>query len=86
MSEATPRVLVRNASLVRRIPDYVFFGATSIEFELRGRLITRLSIGDSLLVLQRDFTLLRDFMYYYETLPLRRVEGRLSNRERVRLR
>jgi Tol biopolymer transport system component len=39
-----------------------------------------------LLVLQRDFVLLRDFMYYYETLPLRRVEGRLSNCERVRLR
>ncbi len=38
------------------------------------------------IVLQRDFVLLRDFMYYYETLPLRRVEGRLSNCERVRLR
>ena len=38
------------------------------------------------LVLQRDFRVLRDFGYYYETLRLRRLELGCGDRERVRLR
>ncbi len=62
------------------------YGRTRILFneKMKAMLLTKQVKGE--LVLQRDFVLLRDFMYYYETLPLRRVEGRLSNCERVRLR
>jgi len=44
--------------------------------------------GNSLegLVLQRDFVLLRDFGYDYETLPLRRFGRRWLSRARVRWR
>ena len=40
----------------------------------------------AVLVLQRDFRVLRDFGYYYETLRLRRFEPGRGDRERVRLR
>lgn len=38
------------------------------------------------IVVQRDFMVLRDFGWHYETLRLRRSELRLGERERVRLR
>ena len=38
------------------------------------------------LVVQRDFIVLRDFGWYYETLRLGRFELGLCDRERVRLR
>ena len=43
------------------------------------------AIFEFFLILQRDFVLLRDFGYYYETLPLRRFEVRRCSCERVRL-
>ena len=41
---------------------------------------------EQILVLQRDFKVLRDFGYYYEILRLRQFELCRWDRERVRLR
>ena len=45
-----------------------------------------LSLTKAWLIVQRDFMVLRDFGWHYETLRLRRSELRLGERERVRLR
>ena len=51
---------------------------------LKGKLA--ILIVGVVLVVQRDFMVLRDFGWHYETLRLRRSELRLGERERVRLR
>ena len=79
-------ILIIGVEGVMSLLDRLGFLPTFLERFYLSRDKRTVSLTIQELVVQRDFIVLRDFGWYYETLRLRRFELGLSERERVCLR